>query len=79
MYTDRMRRTFRQLDNHCPKGFSLEIIDEEHFLTIRVDPDQLAKLDDFNQRRAVEYLAKVHHALQSEGQVVNLVRKEGRP
>lgn len=75
MYTDKMARAFRSLDNHCPKGFSVELVDNEQFITIRTDPDQLSRLDDFNQRRAVEYLAKVYRALQEEGAVVILTRK----
>ena len=75
MYTDGMRRAFRSLDTHCPKGFGVELVDNEHFITIRTDPDQLSRLDDFNQRRAVEYLAMVYKALQDNGAVVLLVRE----
>lgn len=75
MYTQKMARAFRSLDNHCPKGFSVELIDNEHFITIKTDPDQLEKMDDFTQRRAVEYLAKVYRALTEEGAVVMLTRK----
>lgn len=75
MYTYKMARAFRSLDNHCPKGFSVELADNDQFITIRVDPDQISKLDDFNQRRATEYLFKVKHALENEGAVILIVRK----
>ena len=33
MYTDEMRRAFRSLE--CPKGFSLEVIDNDSFITVK--------------------------------------------
>ena len=33
MYTDSMRRAFRSLQ--CPKGFSLQIIDNDTFITVK--------------------------------------------
>ena len=68
-----MQRAFRSLTP--PKGFSVEIIDNEHFLSIRANEQQFMKLDEFEKRRAVEYMVKVKKALEDNGAVVLLVRK----
>ena len=75
MYTDQMRRVMRSLDHQCPKGFSVEIVDNDTFLSIRVDPVQLSKLDDFSMRRAAEYLYKLKTGLEDQGAIVLLIRK----
>ena len=75
MYTDAMKKAFRSLDHHCPKGFSVELIDNNDFITLRVDPEQLVRLNDFEQRRATEYVVKVFKALEDNGAVVLLVRR----
>jgi hypothetical protein len=74
VYTDAMKRAFQSVSHHCPKGFGVELVDNEHFISVRVDPDRMARLDDFNQRRAVEYLAMVYKALTDNGAIVLLVR-----
>ena len=33
MYTDDMRRAFKYLDIHCPRGFGVELVDNENFIT----------------------------------------------
>ena len=35
MYTNEMRRAFHQVTP--PKGFKVDLIDNEHFLTIKLD------------------------------------------
>lgn len=72
MYTDSMQRAFRSLTP--PKGFMVDIIDNEHFLTVRANESQFMRLDEFEKRRAIEYMVKVKKALEDNGAIVMLVR-----
>lgn len=78
MYTDQMARAFRSLDTHCPKGFSLQIEDNEYFLTVRASEKSFMKLLDEDKRRAVEYMVRVKKALEDNGAIVLLVREGGK-
>lgn len=77
MYTDAMARAFRSLDHYAPKGFSLKIADEEHFISVVADEKQFDNLVDFDKRRAVEYMVRVKKALEDNGAIVLLVREGG--
>lgn len=74
MYNDKMRIAFNSLREHCPKGFSVDLIDEENFLVLRLDSLALSKLDDYNKRKAVEYAVRVKAALEDHGAVVLVTR-----
>ena len=78
MYTDSMRRAFRSLDSHCPKGFALQIIDNDNFLTVKASEKQFMLLFDDDKRRAVEYMVRVKKALEDNGAIVLLVREGGK-
>jgi hypothetical protein len=74
MYTDAMRRAFHQVQ--APKGFSgVELIDNEYFLSIRLDEKNFASLLDEDKRAALEYVIKLKKALEENGAVVLVVRK----
>ena len=77
MYTDAMARAFRSLDHFAPKGFSLQIVDEEHFLTVTASEKDFMKLLDEDKRRAVEYMVRVKKALEENGAIVLIVREGG--
>lgn len=74
MYTEAMKRAFHSLKSHCPEGFFVDIIDNNDFLVLRVYPEQLVRLSDFEQRRATEYVVRVFKALEDNGATVLLVR-----
>jgi hypothetical protein len=78
MYTDAMKRAVHSLDGHGPKGFALQIIDNDHFLSVRANEKQFMSLLDEDKRRAVEYMAKVKKALEDNGAIVLLVREGGK-
>tara|TARA_R110002167_G_scaffold6653_2_gene31200 strand:- start:1428 stop:1673 length:246 start_codon:yes stop_codon:yes gene_type:complete len=78
MYTDDMGRAFKSLNHFAPKGFGLQVIDNEHFLTVKASEKAFDVLDDFNKRRAVEYMARVKQALEQNGAIVLLVREGGK-
>jgi len=47
MYTTEMAKAFRSLSHYAPKGFALQILDNEHFITVKADEKQFNKLFDF--------------------------------
>ena len=77
MYTDAMKRAFHSLDGSGPKGFNLQIIDHEHFITVKASEKQFMSLLDEEKRHAVEYMIKVKKALEDNGAIVLLVREGG--
>jgi hypothetical protein len=78
MYTDSMRRAFKSLDHFCPKGFSLDLIDNDSFITVRASEKSFMSLLDEDKRRAVEYMVRVKKALEDNGAIVLLVREGGK-
>lgn len=73
-YTDAMRRAFHSVT--APKGFhGIELVDNEHFISLRLDEKNFAALPEEDKRRAIEYVFKVKHALEDNGAVVLVVRK----
>lgn len=78
MYTDSMARAFHSLSHHAPKGFSLQVIDNEHFLTIKASEKQFMRLVDEEKRRAIQYMVMVKKALEDNGAIVLLVREGGK-
>jgi hypothetical protein len=75
MYTQEMARAFRSLNSHAPKGFVLQVIDHDNFLTVKADEKVFMKLVDEDKRRAVEYMVRVKQALEQNGAIVLLVRE----
>jgi hypothetical protein len=63
------------LDHYAPKGFKLQIIDHDHFLSVRAKEKMFMSLVDEEKRRAVEYMARVKKALEANGAIVLLVRE----
>lgn len=72
-YTDAMRKAFHSI--HAPKGFFLEIIDNDHFLSLRLDEKNLASLSHDDKIEALQYVVRVKDALEQNGAVVLVVRK----
>jgi hypothetical protein len=77
MYTNEMKMAVHSLTHHAPKGFSLTIIDNDNFLSVRASEKQFMMLYDEDKRRAVEYMSKVKKALEDNGAIVLLVREGG--
>lgn len=76
MYTDSMRRAFRSLRG--PKGFELQIIDNDNFLTVKASEKQFMSLGGEEKKEAVEYMVRVKKALEENGAIVLLVREGGK-
>lgn len=77
MYTAEMARAFRSLDHYAPKGFALQLVDNDNFITVKASEEKFNRLDDFGKRRAVEYMVLVKKALEDNGAIVLLVREGG--
>ncbi len=73
-----MRRAFRSLDHHAPKGFKLELVDNDSFITVKASEKSFMSLLDEDKRRAVEYMVRVKKALEDNGAIVLLVREGGK-
>jgi hypothetical protein len=77
MYTDNMKRAFRSLQ--CPKGFSLQIIDNDNFITVKAKEKDFMSLETVElKKQAVEYMVRVKKALEDNGAIVLLVREGGK-
>lgn len=77
MYTDSMRRAFRSID--CPKNFSLEIVDNDNFITVKAKEKTFMSLQTVEEKRqAIEYMIRVKKALEDNGAIVLLVREGGK-
>jgi hypothetical protein len=75
MYTDAMRRAFHSVTP--PKNFGVQLIDNEHFVTVKASEKQFMILLDEDKRQAVEYMIRVKKALEDNGAIVLLVREGG--
>ena len=76
MYTDSMRRAFRSIKG--PKGFSLQIVDHENFLTVKASEKEFMSLSGEERKEAVEYMIRAKKALEENGAIVLLVREGGK-
>jgi hypothetical protein len=77
MYTDAMKRAFRSVN--CPKDFSLQIIDNDNFLTVKAKEKDFMSLSTVEKKReAIEYMIRVKKALEDNGAIVLLVREGGK-
>jgi len=75
MYTDSMRRAFRSIKG--PKGFSLQIVDHDNFLTVKASEKEFMSLSGEERKEAVEYMIRTKKALEENGAIVLLVREGG--
>ena len=73
MYTENMRRAFHSIP--APKNFIVNIIDKEHFLTIKLDERSFLPLTHDEKIEAVKYVTAVKKALEMEGAVVLVTRE----
>lgn len=76
MYTDSMKMAFHSIP--APKNFSLQIIDNDHFLTVKALEKQFMMLSLDEKYAAVEYMVRVKNALEDNGAIVLLVREGGQ-
>jgi hypothetical protein len=73
MYTDSMRRAIHTIQ--APKGFGVNLIDNEHFLTIKLDEKHFAGLLHDEKIAALQYVVQLKNALEMEGAIVLVTRE----
>ena len=73
MYTDSMRRAFHAV--RAPKGFAVQVIDNDHFLTIKLDEKHFVGLVHDEKIAALQYVVQLKNALEMEGAIVLVTRE----
>jgi hypothetical protein len=73
MYTDSMRRAFHSIIP--PKGFKVQIIDNDAFLTIKLDEKHFVKMVHDEKIQALQYVVQIKKALEMNGAVVLVTRE----
>jgi hypothetical protein len=73
MYTDAMKRAFHAVQ--APKGFSVQLIDNDHFLTIKLDERHFSGLLHDEKIAALQYVVQLKNALEMEGAIVLVTRE----
>ena len=73
MYTDKMRKAFHSITP--PKNFTVELIDNDHFLTIKLNEYKFIKMVHDEKVEALQYVVKLKKALESEGAIVLVTRE----
>jgi hypothetical protein len=73
MYTDSMKRAFHAVQP--PKGFAVQLIDNEHFLTIKLDEKHFVGLTHDEKIAALQYVVQLKKALEMEGAIVLVTRE----
>jgi len=73
MYTDSMRKAFHSVQP--PKGFAVTIIDNESFLTVKLDEKQFVRMVHDEKIQALQYVVNLKKALEMEGAIVLVTRE----
>jgi hypothetical protein len=73
MYTNKMRMAFHSIP--APKNFVIDLIDNEHFLTIKLDERSFINMTHDEKLNAVKYVAMIKKALEMEGAIVLVTRE----
>ena len=73
MYTDDMRKAVHSIIP--PKNFGINIIDNDTFLTIKLNEYDFISMVHDEKIQAVQYVAKVKDALEQNGAIVLVTRE----
>ena len=73
MYTDAMRKAFHSIE--APRGFSVEIIDNDAFLTVKLDEKEFIWMSHDEKIQALQYVVNLKKALEMEGAIVLVTRE----
>jgi hypothetical protein len=72
MYTDEMKRAFRAVTP--PQKFVVSLVDNEHFLSIKLDEADFFHLTYDEKMEALQYIVRVKDALEQNGAIVLVTR-----
>jgi len=73
MYTNQMRMAVHSIP--APKNFGIEIIDNDHFLTVKLDEKRFLHMGHDNKISALQYVVKIKKALEDCGAIVLVTRE----
>lgn len=73
MYTEYMRKVVHSIP--APKGFGVQIIDNEHFLTVKLDEKRFLHMGHDDKISALQYVVKLKKALEDCGAIVLVTRE----
>jgi hypothetical protein len=73
MYTDKMKMAFHSITP--PKNFSINIIDNDTFLTIKLNERSFINMTHDQKIDAIKYVSIVKKALEMEGAIVLVTRE----
>ena len=73
MYTDKMRMAFHSIP--APKNFGVSLIDNENFLTIKLNERSFMNMTHDEKLDAIKYVSIVKKALEMEGAIVLVTRE----
>jgi hypothetical protein len=73
MYTDSMRKAFHSIVP--PENFSIIVIDNDHFITLKLDEHKFLKMVHDEKMEALKYVVKIKNALEQEGAIVLVTRE----
>ena len=68
-----MKKAFHSVNP--PKGFKIQIIDNEHFLTVKLDEKQFKNMVHDEKIEAFEYVIKIKKVLEMNGAIVLVTRE----
>ena len=73
MYTDKMRMAFHSI--RAPKNFGVTVIDNDTFITIKLDERSFIEMTHDEKLDAIKYVTNVKKALEIEGAIVLVTRE----
>jgi hypothetical protein len=73
MYTPEMATAFKAIIP--PGNFGVTLLDNDSFITIMIDPEDIESLLDNEVDAAVQYIKDVKTALENNGAIVYIVRE----
>lgn len=73
MYTDAMRRAFHSIQ--APKDFVVKLIDNDSFLTIKLNEYDFISMTHDEKMQALQYVVNLKKALEMEGAIVLVTRE----
>ena len=74
MYTDLMRHAVHSIP--APKNFGVQIIDNDHFLTIKLDEKKFLYMGHDDKISALQYVVKLKKVLEECGAIVLVTREK---
>lgn len=58
-----------------PKNFGVTLFDNEQFITISIDPEDIENLQDDEVSDVIDYINNIKSALENHGAIVYIVRQ----